>query len=55
VTQDFTFNGERARRELGYQPIYDEDQAISRTARWFKEHGPVQLRATGYGLAPGDS
>jgi len=37
VTQDFTFNGERARRELGYQPVVPEDEAISRTAAWFRQ------------------
>ncbi|MFH2010385.1 MAG: NAD-dependent epimerase/dehydratase family protein [bacterium] len=41
VTQDFTFSGERARRELGYHPVFGEAEAYERTTRWFRAHGPV--------------
>lgn len=41
VCKDLTFNGGKARRELGYRPIYTEEEAIDRTIQYFKKHGPV--------------
>jgi nucleoside-diphosphate-sugar epimerase len=39
VGHDHTFVGDKARRELGYEPIYTESQAIERTVDWFRSHG----------------
>jgi nucleoside-diphosphate-sugar epimerase len=33
---DFTFSGERARREIGYLPRYSEAEALERTAAFFR-------------------
>jgi len=41
VCQDLTFSGARAERELGYSPIYDEQEAYERTIRWFRDNGPL--------------
>jgi nucleoside-diphosphate-sugar epimerase len=41
ICQELTFSGARASRELGYRPIYDEQQAFERTIRWFRDNGPV--------------
>ncbi|MBD3242975.1 MAG: NAD-dependent epimerase/dehydratase family protein [Chitinivibrionales bacterium] len=38
---DFTLNGDRARRDFDFAPKYGEQEAISRTAAYFREHGPV--------------
>jgi sterol-4alpha-carboxylate 3-dehydrogenase (decarboxylating) len=35
VCHDHTFQGAKARRDLGYEPIYGEDEAIARTADYF--------------------
>lgn len=32
-----TFNGEKARRVLGYRPKVDLEEAVARTAKWFRE------------------
>jgi sterol-4alpha-carboxylate 3-dehydrogenase (decarboxylating) len=42
VCKDLTFTGEKARRDLGYRPLYGEDEAIARTVEYFKTHGPCQ-------------
>jgi nucleoside-diphosphate-sugar epimerase len=42
ITRDFTYCGARAREELGYQPVYTADEALARTVRYFREHGPVK-------------
>ena len=36
VCKDMTFSGERACRELGYSPLYSEEEAISRTVEYFR-------------------
>jgi nucleoside-diphosphate-sugar epimerase len=38
VCHDHTFDGGRARRELGYAPIYSEADAIQRTVEWFRRN-----------------
>ena len=42
LCQDFTFCGEKAARELGYEPICTEAEAIVRTLIYFSENGPVR-------------
>jgi len=37
VGHDHTFVGDKARRDLGYEPIYAESEAIKRTVDWFRE------------------
>ena len=34
---DFHFTIERARKELGYEPAVSVDEAIRRTARWYRQ------------------
>jgi nucleoside-diphosphate-sugar epimerase len=41
VCLDFTFSDAKARRELGYEPIYGEQEAFDRTVAWFREHPPT--------------
>lgn len=41
ICQDFTFSGECARRELGYEPVYSEAESFDRTTRWFRDFDPV--------------
>jgi len=36
VCLDFTFVSDKARRELGYAPVYDEEQAFARTIEYFR-------------------
>jgi nucleoside-diphosphate-sugar epimerase len=38
---EFTLNGDAARRDFGYEPKYSVEEAVARTADWFREHGPV--------------
>ncbi|MCA9773679.1 MAG: NAD-dependent epimerase/dehydratase family protein, partial [Myxococcales bacterium] len=38
VCHDFTFSGEKIRRELGYSPAYSEEDAVARTIAYFREH-----------------
>jgi nucleoside-diphosphate-sugar epimerase len=38
VCHDHTFVGDKARRDLGYVPIYSEADAIKRTIAYFQEH-----------------
>lgn len=38
LSTDFHFSIERARVELGYQPIVDMDETIRRTAEWYKAY-----------------
>ncbi|MFH1434109.1 MAG: NAD-dependent epimerase/dehydratase family protein [Pseudomonadota bacterium] len=42
LCQDFTFSGEKAARELGYEPVCTEAEAIVRTLIYFRENGPVR-------------
>jgi len=39
VGHDHTFVGDKAGRDLGYQPVYSESQAIKRTVDWFRANG----------------
>lgn len=41
VCEPFTFLDHKARRELGYAPVYDDELARQRTIAFFREHGPV--------------
>jgi len=41
ICQDFSFSGEKAMRELGYRPVYTEQQSLARTVEYFAAHGPV--------------
>jgi nucleoside-diphosphate-sugar epimerase len=41
VCQDFCFVADKAVHELGYAPIYAEDEALERTAEYFRAHGPL--------------
>lgn len=41
VCQDFTFSSEKAARELGYQPVYSEEQALRRTIEAFSPGAEV--------------
>lgn len=36
LTEDVIVDGGRARRCLGYEPMYDYDEAVARTVAWFK-------------------
>lgn len=38
---DFTFSGDRARRDFEYEPKYDHEEAFKTTTGWFKKNGPV--------------
>jgi len=48
VCHDHTFDGRKARRDLGYAPIYGEAESLSRTIAWFREQ-----QAPGLHEAPG--
>ncbi len=37
VCQDHTFDGDRARQELGYKPIYSYPEALGRTIDWLRD------------------
>ncbi|RKY81651.1 hypothetical protein DRQ07_03495 [candidate division KSB1 bacterium] len=37
LTHDFHFSIEKAKNELGYEPVFSVDEAVSRTAQWFNE------------------
>lgn len=39
---DFTLNGDAARRDFGFTPKYTTEEAIARTAEWFRINGPVE-------------
>jgi nucleoside-diphosphate-sugar epimerase len=41
LCRDLTFSGEKAARDLGYRPIFSEEEAVARTITYFKTHGPV--------------
>lgn len=36
VCRDFTFSGDKIRRDLGYAPVYGEDEAVARTIAHFR-------------------
>ena len=36
VCHDHTFNGAKARRDLGYAPIYKESESLERTIEYFR-------------------
>lgn len=38
---DFTLNGDRAEADFGYRPKYTTEEAVKRTAAYFRENGPV--------------
>lgn len=38
ISKDLWFTGEKARRELGYEPLYPLDTCIEMTASWIREH-----------------
>lgn len=38
---DFILNGERAKTDFGYRPKYSTEEAVERTAAYFREKGPV--------------
>jgi nucleoside-diphosphate-sugar epimerase len=38
VCHDHTFDGSKARRDLGYAPKYPPDMALERTIAWWREH-----------------
>jgi len=37
VCHDHTFNGDKARRDLGYSPIYKEAESLARTIEYFRQ------------------
>ncbi len=37
IGHDHTFVGDKARRDLGYAPVYSESEAIERTVAWFRQ------------------
>ena len=39
VCHEHTFVGDKARRDLGYAPIYSHAEAFRRTVEWFRERG----------------
>jgi nucleoside-diphosphate-sugar epimerase len=41
VCQDFSFSSRKAARELGYRPVYSEEESLARTIEWFRKHGPL--------------
>jgi nucleoside-diphosphate-sugar epimerase len=43
VCKDLSFDGSKARRDLGYEPVYSEAEALDRTIAFFREHGPVEM------------
>ena len=38
---DFTLDIQRAKNELGYEPIVSVDEGIARTAYWLRDHGKL--------------
>ncbi len=42
ICKDFTMNGDKAVRDLDYNPVYSEEEARKRTVAYFKKHGPVK-------------
>lgn len=44
-TMPRTFNGEKARRVLGYRPKIDLEEAVARTCRWYREEELKQAKA----------
>ena len=38
---DFTFSGDKARRDFGYTPKYSHEEAFRTTVEWFRKYGPV--------------
>jgi nucleoside-diphosphate-sugar epimerase len=43
---DFTFSGDKARRDFGYTPKYNEQEAFERTVEYFRRYGPVTQLVT---------
>jgi nucleoside-diphosphate-sugar epimerase len=41
VCEDFEIASDRAARDLGYAPLFSEEEGVARTVAWFREHGPV--------------
>lgn len=41
VCKELTFTSIKAAEELGYRPLYSEEEAIARTIEYFRTHGPV--------------
>jgi nucleoside-diphosphate-sugar epimerase len=41
VCKDLTFTSDKACRDLGYTPLYTEEEAIARTISYFRDNGPV--------------
>jgi len=39
---DFTLSGDRARRDFGFVPKYNEEEAFDRTVKYFRVNGPVK-------------
>ncbi|MEE8580583.1 MAG: NAD-dependent epimerase/dehydratase family protein [Myxococcota bacterium] len=47
VCHNFSFLGHKAERDLGYQPVYSQEEAFDRTVGYFKVHGPVPEHPAG--------
>lgn len=43
VCHTHTFDGRKAARQLGYAPVYREDEAVARTIAWFREQEAAEL------------
>jgi len=39
VTSDRAFKIERARKDLGYEPVYDLPEGVAETVAWYRENG----------------
>ena len=46
VCHTHTFDGGKARRQLGYQPLYGEAEALQRTIDWFKEQEAAESQTS---------
>jgi nucleoside-diphosphate-sugar epimerase len=42
VCHDHTFNGDKVRRDLGYAPVYKEEECIARTIEYFRKREEEQ-------------
>jgi nucleoside-diphosphate-sugar epimerase len=45
VCRTHTFDGSRARRELGYEPIYSWDESLARTVDWWRSELGARSRS----------
>ena len=44
VCQDVTYRSDKLSRDLGYEPVYTEAEALERTTAWFRRNWPQPER-----------